>query len=226
MMSGNVEQVRQRIEAAAQRGGRVDAQSVRILAATKYVDAGMIRQLAAAGLRDMAENRLESLVDKQSQLTDEIDLNWHFIGSLQSRKVADLARRVSMVHSLCTESAARRLAQLEGDLCPELLVQVNVDHDPGKDGVAPDMVRAFIAELPPALVVSGLMTMPSFAASAESSRTAFVQLRELRDALQQEVDARHRLTYLSMGTSQDFEVAVEEGATHVRLGRVLYAGKD
>ena len=107
-----------------------------------------------------------------------------------------------------------------------MLVQVNVDLDPAKDGILPDEAEAFIASLPPGVAVHGLMTMPAVAEDPQASRPAFARLRVLRDTLATVVDDRHPMRALSMGTSQDFAVAVEEGATHVRLGRILYAGAE
>jgi pyridoxal phosphate enzyme (YggS family) len=223
---------RERIDAAARRGGRTAA-DVRVLAVSKYVDAATVTQFARAGITDIAENRLESLHAKRAELATDPDVSrarWHFIGRLQSRQAAAIAAEVDAIHSLCSPSAARRLAAVatatDGEPAgsfPVLLVQVNVDADPAKDGVAAADLDRFLTELPEPLRVGGLMTMPAFAADAEGSRAAFASLRELAQRLAAEHAGRHELRELSMGTSQDFEVAVEEGATLVRLGRVLYA---
>ncbi|MCW2926692.1 MAG: YggS family pyridoxal phosphate enzyme [Thermoleophilia bacterium] len=194
-----------------------------MVAATKYVDADGCRSLIEAGITDLAESRLDSLVAKQDAGVGATGVSWHFIGRLQSRQARDAATRASMVHTLCTASAAARLADLDPAELPELLVQVNVAGDPAKDGLAPDDVERFLLSLPPALEVRGFMAMPAFAEDSEGSRPAFAGLRELRDTLAPLVAGRHRLEHLSIGTSQDWEVAVEEGATHVRLGRILYA---
>ncbi len=210
---------------AAAVGGR-SAHDVTLLAATKYVDASVITMLVTAGIDGVAENRLESLTDKQSELPQLERDTWHYIGRLQSRKAVEIAQRVGAIHTLCSASAARRLdawiQQQQQLVLPRLLVQVNAADDPSKDGLTHDMVDAFLDDLPQNISVDGFMTMPAFAEDPELSRDAFSRLRELRDEMQQRYAGRHPLRCLSMGTSQDWQVAVEEGATHVRLGRVLF----
>ncbi len=215
--------VREWISDAAARSGR-DAAAVHVLAAVKYVDAQACAQLVHAGVVDLAENRLAQLVERQDSGIVPSSASWHFIGRLQSREAAAVADRVGTIHTLCTESAARRLAA--GGARPELFVQVNVDRDPAKDGLDPDDVERFLVELPAELEVRGFMAMPAFTDNPEQSRPAFAALRELRDRLAPLVAGRHRLESLSIGTSQDYVVAVEEGATHVRLGRILYGGDE
>lgn len=225
-METGVRNVRRRVSDAARRSGR-DPSEVTILAATKYADASTVGHLVGAGVVDVAENRLDALVAKQEAGVGSSWLalaQWHYIGRLQSRQAASIAGRVSAIHTLCTTSASLRLAAAAADGCrPLLLVQVNIDDDPAKDGLYPTDVDRFLDELPPSLEVSGLMTMPAFTEDPQRSRRAFAALRDLRDRLADRHSGRHPLQLLSMGTSQDFEVAVEEGATHVRLGKVLYA---
>ncbi len=215
--------VRETISLAAARSGRTGA-DVHVLAAVKYVDAQACAHLVEAGIFDLAENRLSQLEDRQDAGIVPASARWHFIGRLQSREAAAVAARVGTIHTLCTSSAARRLAAGTGR--PELFVQVNVDRDPAKDGLAPEDVERFLVELPDALEVRGFMAMPAFTDNPEQSRGAFAALRELRDELAPRVAERHRLESLSIGTSQDYAVAVEEGATHVRLGRTLYGGDE
>lgn len=212
--------VRESIEAAAARSGRT-AEDVRIVAAVKYVDAQACADMASAGILDLAESRFEQLVEKQESGIVPAGTRWHFIGRLQSRQAPAIAERAAILHTLCTESAARRLAGAGSKA--ELLVQVNVAGDPAKDGLPPADVEPFLEALPAELVVHGFMAMPAFADDPELSRPAFAALRELRETLAPRLAGRHPLRALSIGTSQDFEVAVEEGATHVRLGRILYA---
>ncbi len=215
--------VREEISAAAARSGR-SADDVHVVAAVKYVDAEAAACFVEAGVPDIAESRLGTLVERQATGVVPDAARWHFIGRLQSREAATVAERVSMVHSLCTESAARRLAG--SDARPDLLVQVNIAGDPSKDGLLPDDVERFLVELPEQLVVRGFMAMPAFAEDPQQSRGSFAALRELRDRLAPLVAGRHELAALSIGTSQDYSVAVEEGATHVRLGRILYAADE
>jgi pyridoxal phosphate enzyme (YggS family) len=199
----NVESVRERIAAA----GR-DPLSVQLCAAVKYVPVGELGVLAEAGIEIVGENRAQDLVEKHDRFGDAFE--WHFIGALQSRKVRDVAARVRLIHSLASGSAS---AQLERHPAPEVLVQVNVAGEEGKAGIAPAELGEFIARCP--VPVGGLMTMPPAVERAEDNRRHFARLAELA--------GEHGLARLSMGTTQDFEVAVAEGATIVRLGTVLYA---
>jgi PLP dependent protein len=181
---------------------------VEVLAAIKYVAADDLPALAEAGIQLVGENRAQDLLAKQERHRELF--TWDFIGALQSRKVKDVAPNVRLIHSLASDSALRRLEQHPVD---EVLVQVNVAEEEGKAGIAPGEVGDFIARCP--VPVSGLMTMPPFVERAEDSRRWFARLAEL--------GAQHGLERLSMGTTQDYEVAVQEGATIVRLGEVLYS---
>ena len=199
----NLERVRERIATA---GGDVDA--VALCAATKYIPAEELPVLAEAGITLVGENRAQDLIAKQEAHGDLFE--WDFIGVLQSRKVRDVAPRVRLIHSLASDSA---LAQLEKHPAKAVLVEVNLSGEESKAGIAPDALGDFIARCP--VPVLGLMTMPPLASNPEDSRHWFARLAELA--------AAHSLRELSMGTTQDFEVAVAEGATIVRLGTVLYA---
>lgn len=207
-----------RVRAAEARVGRA-AGSTTLVAAIKYLDADALPALAAAGIERVAENKTEQLVAKQEAHRELF--TWDFIGQLQSRKARELAGRVSLVHSLSTSSALARLAAT-ATARQDVLVQVNTDDDPAKAGVAAgdldDFAELVIAE--PMLCLRGLMTMPSFAADATASRPAFARLRLLAERLSERYPGEP-IDQLSMGTSQDFETAVEEGATLVRLGSVL-----
>jgi pyridoxal phosphate enzyme (YggS family) len=180
---------------------------VRICAAIKYVPVEELPVLAEAGIEIVGENRAQELLAKQDAHRDLFE--WHFIGALQSRKVRDVAPNVSLIHSLASESA---LSQLEAHPAPAVLVQVNIAGEESKAGIPLDDLGDFIARCP--VPVLGLMTMPPLAENPEESRPYFAQLAELA--------AKHDLEELSMGTTQDFEVAAAEGATIVRLGTVLY----
>jgi uncharacterized pyridoxal phosphate-containing UPF0001 family protein len=182
---------------------------VTVCAAIKYLPAESLEALAEGGVEVVGENRAQALIEKQDLAGPET-FDWHFIGVLQSRKVRDVAPRVSLIHSLASESA---LAQLEKHPAREVLVQVNVAGEEGKEGIAPADLGDFIARCPSP--VGGLMTMPPFVERPEDNRRHFAALARLA--------AEHGLQKLSMGTTQDFEVAVAEGATIVRLGTVLYA---
>jgi len=206
---GNLAEVRERIADAARRAGR-DPAEIEIVAAVKYVPAAELGVLAEAGITTVGENRAQDLAAKAQAHGDAF--TWDFIGHLQSRKVKQVAPLVRMIHSVATESV---LAQLERHAPQGLrvLVEVNVAGEEGKDGVAPADLDAFLERCP--IPVAGLMTMPPLAAAAHDSRRWFAALRELA--------ADRGLRELSMGTTQDYPVAVEEGATLVRIGTSLFA---
>ena len=202
----NRERIRAEIDAAARRAGRAP-DDVDLLMAVKYVDTEDVGALIAAGLTLFGENRAQQLAAKHAA---HPDARWHFIGQLQSRKVRQIVPLVELIHSVASDSALR---QLERHAPPdfEILIEVNVAREAGKAGIDPDELPAFLERAP--VRVTGLMGMPPFAEDPEQSRPHFAALRELA--------AAHDLPRLSMGTSQDYVVAVEEGATIVRLGSVL-----
>ena len=179
---------------------------VTIVVATKYVSPDDMGVLADAGVEVVGENRLQDLEAKHERYGSRF--RWHFIGHLQSRKARDVSRLCDLCHSLASLSAARRLEI-------PALVEVNLSGEESKSGIAPAELPAFLAEVRGLGVdVRGLMTMPPLADDAEASRPYFRSLRELA--------TEHGLTELSMGTSQDYRVAAEEGATFVRVGSLLY----
>lgn len=182
---------------------------VEILAATKYVPLEEMGALAEGGVTLVGENRQQDLVAKQDRWGDAFE--WDFIGNLQSRKVKQLLPVCRLIHSVATESALEQLGR-HGTPDTEVLVEVNVAGEEGKGGVAPSDLAEFIERCPVRVV--GLMTMPPFSQDPAASRPHFARLAELA--------ASHGLDRLSMGTSQDWRVAVEEGATIIRLGVALY----
>ena len=206
-MRANLAEVHERIAAAAAHAGR-DPGDVEIVAAVKYVPLEQLGALAEAGVTVAGENRAQDLQVKYAVHGDAF--TWDFIGHVQSRKVKQIAPLVRLVHSVCTDSV---LEQLGRHAPPELgiLVEVNVAGEEGKDGVAPAELDAFLERCP--IPVAGLMTMPPQAREPQDSRRWFAALRDLA--------AARGLRELSMGTTQDYEIAVEEGATIVRIGSKL-----
>ena len=198
-----------RIRANLERVRETAGPEVEILAATKYVPAEEMGALNEAGLSLVGENRIQDLLVKHAAW--EGAFAWDFIGNLQSRKVKQILPLVRLIHSVATESALTQLDR-HGGPDTEVLVQVNVAEEEGKGGVSPGELAAFIGRCP--VRVAGLSTMPPFSQDAEHSRPYFARLAELA--------AEHGAPRLSMGTSQDWRVAVEEGATIVRLGTLLY----
>jgi PLP dependent protein len=184
-------------------------EGVELLAAVKYVPLEQLGALAEAGVTLVGENRAQDLEAKAAAYPGSF--RWHFIGQLQSRKVKLIVPHVELIHSVASDSALRQLER-HGAPETEILVEVNVAGEEGKAGIAPAELGAFLERCP--VRATGLMTMPPFAEDPEASRPYFARLRELA--------AEHGLTRLSMGTSQDYRVAAEEGATIVRIGTVLY----
>jgi uncharacterized pyridoxal phosphate-containing UPF0001 family protein len=197
-IAANLERVRERA-----------GEAVEILAATKYVPLEEMGALAEAGVELVGENRQQELEAKHERWGDAFA--WDFIGNLQSRKVKRVLPLCRLIHSVATGSALEQLGR-HGDAGTEVLVEVNVAGEEAKGGVAPEDLGAFIERCP--VRVSGLMTMPPFSTDPEDSRPHFARLAELAGT--------HGLSRLSMGTSQDWPVAVEEGATIIRLGTALY----
>jgi pyridoxal phosphate enzyme (YggS family) len=204
VVARNLERAREAIAAA----GR-DPEEVEILAAIKYLPVEELPALADGGVTVVGENRAQELAAKATAEPDRF--TWDFIGQLQSRKVRDILPHVRYIHSVASDSALVQLKR-HGGPDTQVLIEVNVAGAPGKSGVAPDELAAFLDRCPVSVV--GLMTMPPFAAAPEDSRPHFVALRRLAEA--------HGLPQLSMGTSQDYVVAAQEGATIVRLGTSLF----
>ncbi len=211
-LRANLETVLAEIAVAAERAGR-DPREVEILAAGKYVPIEELPVLAQAGIGLVGENRAQDLQQKVAAHGDLF--TWDFIGALQSKHVRAIVPHVRLIHSLASDSALLELERHSDRARPGLrvLVEVNLADDPAKEGIVPEQLDVFIARSP--FPIAGLMTMPPLADDPEQSRPWFRALRELAQA--------RGLSELSMGTTQDFAVAVEEGATIVRIGTRLYA---
>ena len=212
VVRANLERLQAEIAAAQARSSAGAPGGVEILAASKYVASEDLPVLAHAGVGLLGENRAQDL---QAKVAAHGELfTWDFIGQLQSRRVRMIVPHVRLIHSVASESALRELERQRALARPGLriLLQVNIAGEAGKAGIAAGEIAEFIARAP--LPVAGLMTMPPLSADPQDSRRWFAALRELA--------AAHGLRELSMGTSQDFAVAVEEGATIVRIGTRLY----
>ncbi|GKS57171.1 UPF0001 protein [Nitrospira sp.] len=234
MVDGNGENIGRRIEAiraalraAARRAGR-DASSVRLLAATKTVSVDRVRTALAAGLRLFGENRLQEAMPKIEALASE-PIEWHFIGRLQRRKVKQVVGRFALIHSVDSVELAEEInRRAEGaGLIQPVLLEVNVAGEASKGGFAPHTVAEILPALAamPHLSVRGLMTIPPYTEDPEGSRSAFRSLRALSVELSRKGMAGMAFDELSMGMSNDFAVAVEEGATIVRIGTALFGAR-
>ncbi|HUA74175.1 MAG TPA: YggS family pyridoxal phosphate enzyme [Solirubrobacteraceae bacterium] len=212
----NVARVREQIDAAHARavadGNALRDGGVELLAAIKYLPADQLPTLAEAGIRLVGENRAQELQAKHAAHGELFE--WDFIGQLQSRRVKEVAPCARLIHSVASESALAALERCLPDAREGLriLIEVNIAGEEGKAGVAPGSVGEYVERSP--VPVAGLMTMPPLAADPEQSRPWFARLRELA--------REHGLEHLSIGTSQDYVVAVEEGASIVRIGTKLY----
>jgi PLP dependent protein len=222
-LATNVANVRARIAAAADRGGR-RAEDVTLVAVTKTVEAARIREAVALGLRVFGENRVQEAREKIPAVPGAA---WHLIGSLQRNKAKEAVRLFQVIESVDSEELAeeisRRAAQQERVL--DVLIQVNVAREPQKHGAAPEDAAALVRRASdlPGLRLRGFMTIAPLVSNPEEARPVFRALRDLRDRLERET--RVPLAELSMGMSDDFEVAIEEGATMVRVGRAIFGDR-
>ncbi|CPP12286.1 Predicted enzyme with a TIM-barrel fold [Bordetella pertussis] len=224
----NLAAVRARMAAACQRAGR-DPAGVRLLPVSKTVDEARIRMSYAAGCRELGENKVQEAYRKWEAMADLADLRWSVIGHLQTNKaklVARFAAEFQALDSVRLAEALERRLQAEGRAL-DVYVQVNTSGEASKYGLHPDEAAAFIRQLPSygALRVRGLMTLAVLSADAARVRQCFVLLRTLRDRLRQEAPAGVSLDELSMGMSGDYEIAIEEGATVVRVGQAIYGAR-
>ena len=215
--------VRDRIARAAGRAGR-DPASIRLIAISKTFPADYVRAVADAGQIDFGENKVQDGLLRMEQIAD-LDLRWHLVGHLQSNKAARAVTLFEAIHSVDSVALAQRVARLAADSgrAPyRVYLQVNVDADPAKEGFDPEDATRHAAELGAmtGLRIEGLMTVGRLTDNAEAARPTFRVLRDLSERLR--TDEPRIGPGLSMGMSDDFEVAVEEGATIVRLGRVLF----
>lgn len=225
----NLAAVRARMDVACQRAGRAPS-AVRLLPVSKTVDEARIRLAYAAGCRLLGENKVQEAYRKSEAMADLADLQWSVIGHMQTNKCKYVARFASEFQALdrvkLAETLDRRL-QAEGRSL-DVFVQVNTSGEASKYGLAPEDAAAFIRQLPAfsALRVRGLMTLALFSSDGDRVRQCFVRLRQLRDRLRQDAPASVCLDELSMGMSGDFEIAIEEGATVVRVGQAIFGARN
>jgi pyridoxal phosphate enzyme (YggS family) len=224
-LSERLQAVEMRIAAACQRSGRPRS-AVTLVAVTKAVNAALAQQLVDLGMRDLGENRPQELWSKAATLTGRP--RWHLIGHLQRNKVARTLPLVEMIHSVDSlrllQALEREAARL--NLVIRVLLECNCSGEASKHGFAPAEIEGIARHLESCehVHVCGLMTMAAYDVEAERCRPTFAMLGALRDALAPRLKLPHTMTELSMGMSNDFEVAIEEGATMIRLGTVLFEG--
>ena len=222
----NLAEVRGRIADAAARSGR-SAESVKLIAVSKYVDEPVIRQLLEAGCHDLGEARPQQLWRK-AEAFDAADIHWHLIGHLQTNKVRRTLPIISLIHSIESEKLLD-VVNAEAALLTrkfDVLLEVNVSGDDAKHGLQPEHVRPLLerAAAWPFVRIRGLMGMAALEGGVDVARRNFVALRQLRDRLIDVCPPEVSLSELSMGMSGDYEAAIEEGATMVRVGSALFEG--
>jgi PLP dependent protein len=225
-MAGKLAEIRDRIGAAARRGGR-QGDDVRLIAISKYAAEADLQAAYTAGQREFGESRIQTALPRIDALPT--DVVWHMVGHLQGNKVNKVLGRFELIHSVDSMDLARRLGvkSLEREVVTQILVQVNCSGEESKSGLDPREAREFLLSLRDqrGIVVKGLMTMAPLAGGTEGARAAFRQLAAIRRELLDLDLPQLPLDHLSMGMSGDYEIAVEEGATLVRLGSVLFGSR-
>ena len=228
VLRANLDAIRARIDAACLAAGR-DPSEVRLLPVSKTVDEARLRAAHAIGIREFGENKVQEALGKAEAMADLPGLRWVLIGHLQTNKAKYAARFASEFQALDSLRVAEALdAQLQKQgRALDVLVQVNTSGEASKFGLPPDDMPAFVKQLPafPSLRVRGLMTLALFSDDAAQVRPCFVRLRELRDRLRQEAPDGIGMDELSMGMSGDFELAIAEGATTVRVGTAIFGSR-
>ena len=232
-ITDNLARVHEQIAAACQRSGR-DVNSVRLVCVTKYAENAWIQSLLDNGIRHLAENRPQQLVTRAACFPSTIE--WHLVGHLQRNKVRRILSTTSLIHSVDSLRLLTRIDHLakETHSRPRVLLQVNLTGEEARHGFTPSQLREVLTGAPAqetlaqsnSVEVIGLMAMAPFCDDPENSRPVFAELRRLTSELTTRSEGRYNLTEMSMGMSSDFEVAIEEGATLIRLGRGLFEGLD
>ncbi|MGP4040381.1 YggS family pyridoxal phosphate-dependent enzyme [Gracilibacillus sp. D59] len=215
----NLAKIEANIRQACNKVGR-DPQDITIIGVTKYVTIERALETIYSGIRHLGENRMEGLLEKHQVIGEKAI--WHFIGTLQSRKVKDIINQVSYIHSLDRKSLAKEINK-RTDEPVDCFIQVNVSGEESKHGLQPDNVVEFVDTLQnyPNIRVVGLMTMAPHVEDESVLREVFKSLRQLRDSIQEKEWGHAPCQYLSMGMSNDYQLAIEEGATHIRIGSSL-----
>ena len=227
MISENIAAIRRRIADACTRTGR-DASDVALVAVAKTFPAEFVHEALTSGVRDVGENYVQELLSKRQQLHDE-SVRWHFIGHLQSNKVRQIVPWIHLIHAVDSEGLIREIDRRAagGGRLIDCLVEVNTTGEQSKYGVEPDEVLPLLrstADLTN-VQIAGLMTIGPFLPDPEGSRPMFRILRELRDEANGKATTRAPMTELSMGMTGDFEVAIEEGATLIRIGTAIFGSR-
>lgn len=217
----NLKRLQERIKKSCERVNR-DPKEITLIGITKYVTVDRAKEAIEAGVIHLGENRDHEFLAKYEEIGN--DANWHFVGTLQSRKVRDVVNKVSAIHSVERLSVIRQI-QTRAEKPVDCFIQVNVSGEERKHGLTPEEVIPFIkeAEQYPKAKIAGLMTMAPHTDDEAVIRQVFKELASLRDQIQEQNFEHAPCEFLSMGMSNDFEIAIEEGATHIRIGSDLVA---
>ncbi|NIT13692.1 MAG: YggS family pyridoxal phosphate-dependent enzyme [Candidatus Dadabacteria bacterium] len=218
----NLEVINEKIEKASGKSGRKSA-DITLVGVSKQVDAGRIKEAILSGHRVFGENYVQEFVPKYEELREYEDIEWHFIGHLQKNKVKYIIDKVGLIHSVDKVSLAQEInkrADRLGIIVP-ILIEINLGAEESKRGIEPDELGSFLKQVSELnnIRISGLMALPPYCENPEDSRKYFIRLRELRDVFNSSYTT---LTELSMGMSHDYDIAVEEGATIVRVGTAIF----
>jgi pyridoxal phosphate enzyme (YggS family) len=226
-ISERLARVREQIARAAERAGR-SAKDITLIGVSKTFDPATVQQAVDAGARDLGENRVQEAVPKAGQISG--DVRWHLIGHLQSNKARQAVETFEFIHTIDSSQLAERLDRIAGELGrrPRVLIQVDLAHEPTKSGADESELASIIETLDQAqhLEFQGLMVLPPFFDSPEQTRPYFRRLREMLEGLNRDRSPERKLTELSMGMSHDFEIAIEEGATMVRVGTAIFGSRE
>ncbi len=225
LIGDHVAVIRKRIQEAAVRRGR-DPNTIRLIAATKTVPVSRIQAAVDAGVIHLGENRLQEALPKLGALASRTDLTWHFIGQLQRRKAKAVIGRFQLIHSVDSLELAHEINHraAEKGLCQSVLLELNIGNEPTKTGfLASELINVVnMLDAMPNLAVKGLMAIPPPTETPEAARPYFRAVRDCSESVKRSVCCRIRMDELSMGMSHDFEIAVEEGATYVRIGTAIF----
>ena len=227
MLSDNLHEVQENIRRACERSGR-NPEDVTLIAVSKTKPVSDIEQIYAAGIREFGENKVQEMNDKQKVLPG--DINWHMIGHLQRNKVKYIVDNVAMIHSVDSVRLAEEISKeaVKKNVTVDILVEVNVAKEESKFGLYTEDVRQFVEQISklPGINIKGLMTSAPFVDNPEDNRQYFKKLKDLSvDINAKNIDNVH-MDFLSMGMTNDYVVAVEEGATHVRVGTAIFGHSD
>lgn len=215
----NLKHIRRNMEQACEKVNR-NLDEITLIAVTKYVTIERTEEAIKAGITNLGENRQEGFLEKYEHIQDNVQ--WHFIGTLQSRKVKSVADKVDVIHSLDRTSLAKEINKRTNEL-KDCFVQVNVSGEESKHGLSPKDVLSFVKEMEKFenIRIVGLMTMAPHIDDEQELRATFRRLAQLRDMVKEEKLTHAPCEYLSMGMSNDYTIAIEEGATHIRIGSKL-----